>query len=85
MNTSTHEVGLILGSFDDPLNFSFIILICSWVGVPKIFIISKSCSVADLPGKIGLFMINSAMTHPMDQTSTWVVYFVAPTTSSGGR
>ena len=60
----------IFGIFNLTFPFGFILVIFSLVGVPKILIISNNCSLADFPGKRGLFKTNSAMTHPIDQTST---------------
>ena len=44
----------------------------TFVGVPKILIISTSWSLGVLPGKSGLPKTSSEITHPIDQTSIWL-------------
>jgi len=55
------------------------------VGVPKILMISISCSMALSPGKIGYFVRNYAKIHPADQTSIDVSYKVYLNKSYGER
>ena len=79
-NFCTFILGILYSS-----QFGFIWKTSSFVGLPRIFIISINYRTEELPGKIGFPRTISAITQPVDQTSIAFVYSVAPKISSGAR
>ena len=60
------------------------LLIESFVGVPRILMISTSWSRLESPANMGVPSSASATTHADDHTSIAGVYWVAPKMSSAG-